>query len=122
MPPVRFSPIVALLATALLAGALGACGGDDDRPSASSTQATTTGVAAADPTPIRRRLEDELRRLLEGSESAELVDVDCVIEKLRASLPNSVVEPAAEAADRGEEIPTEAVDAAYAAGQECSRR
>ena len=100
--------------------ALGACGGSEDETTNSTTrtEVSTTTQATATPTPERRELETQLRRLLADGDSA--VDVDCAIERLRATLSNETVAAAIEAADAGEEIPEKAVDAAYAAGQECA--
>jgi hypothetical protein len=108
------SPLAVLLTAALL----GACGGSDD---GAGSPATSSTAEAAKPTPLRRELERELRKLIEGR-SGRLVDTDCVIGQLRTALSNDVVEAAVAAADRGEEIPPEAVDAAYAAGRECAKR
>ena len=46
---------------------------------------------------------------------------DCVIDRLRDELPNATVETSVGAVEAGEAIPDAAVDAAFAAGQECRR-
>ena len=91
------------------------CGGDDEANN-TSTEATSTAPAQA--TPLRRQLERELRALVAAGDSK--VDAECVIEELRTTLSNDLIVAATEAARRGEEIPQEAVDAAYAAGQKCA--
>jgi hypothetical protein len=115
-PVCLLSPLVAA------AVALGACGGSEEETTGSTTQAetSTTTPATATATPERRELETELRRLLAGGDGA--VDVDCAIEHLRTTLSNEAVKAAIAAAGAGEEIPVEAVDAAYEAGQECAAR
>jgi len=50
----------------------------------------------------------------------KLVDLDCVIDRLRGELSDEQIEVAARAAGKGEEVPPEVVDAAYAAGRECA--
>jgi hypothetical protein len=119
LAPGRLLP---LLAVAASAAALGGCGGSDEEPRASSTTPTTSTTTEAAATPLRSRLEAELRRLLKSGDSAQSVDVDCVIEELRSTLSNDLVEAATDAAASGDEIPKAAVDAAYAAGQKCSKR
>ena len=119
MAPGRLLPLLAAAATA---AALGGCGGSDDDPAASSAAPTASTTTEAAATPLRSRLEAELRRLLKSGDSAQSVDVDCVIDELRSTLSNDLVEAATDAAAQGDEIPKEAVDAAYAAGQECSKR
>jgi hypothetical protein len=112
----RSRPILAAVGCAA-ALTLAACGGGDEDTSTSSAAATTTGAEAA-VTPLRRRLERELTDLIEAGETK--VDAECVVAQLRVTLPNDAVEAATRAAARGDEIPTEAVDAAYAAGQKCA--
>ena len=114
----RRRPILALIACGALVAPVAGCGDEGDETT--TTSSATTSTAPAEVTPLRRRLERELRRLIEAGGTK--IDPDCVIGELRKSLSNDVVEDATEAADRGEEIPAEAVDAAYAAGQECSER
>jgi hypothetical protein len=111
----RSRPILAAVgcAAALI---LAACGGGDEDTSTSSAASTTT--AEAEVTPLRRRLERELTDLIEAGKPK--VDAACVVAELRETLSNDVVEAATRAAARGDEIPTEAVDAAYAAGQRCA--
>jgi hypothetical protein len=109
--------VLPLLAAAAAAVALGGCGGSSDEPSSSSATTAANSTTAA-VTPTRKRLEQELRRLLESGDS---VDVDCVIKELRSTLSNELVEAATDAAAQDEDIPKEAVDAAYAAGQRCSQ-
>ena len=116
MPRERSHPILVAAACAALIPLAG-CGGGDDEPGSTSA---TTSTSPAEVTPLRRRLERELRALIEAGDAK--VDPECVIDELRTSLSNDLVEAATEAARRGEEIPKEAVDAAYAAGQECSKR
>jgi hypothetical protein len=116
-------PILALLAAGALAAPLGGCGDSDDEPATSADESTTTSTAEGAPaevTPLRRQLEQELRRLIVSGGAK--VDADCVIDQLRTTLSNETVEAAAKAAKRGEEIPKEAVDAAYDAGRQCARR
>ncbi len=108
-------PIVAVIVCVALAAPIAACGEDDGAETGSRPKATDAGPA--DVTPLRRRVEEELRRLIEAGDAK--VDTDCVIEELRSTLSNAVFEDATEAARRGEEIPREAVDAAYEAGQRC---
>jgi len=115
---VRSVRLLSPLAAAVVA--LGACGESDDEPQTSTREAETSTTTEATATPERRELERELRRLLAGGDGA--VDVGCAIERLRATLSNETVAAAIDAADAGEEIPDEAVDAAYAAGQECTAR
>ena len=110
----RSCPILAVIALAVPAAG---CGDSDQ--AASTQSAETITAAEAEVTPARRELETELRELIVAGDAK--VDPDCVIEELRSSLSNELVEAATRAADRGEEIPTEAVDAAYAAGQACAK-
>ena len=112
----RLQPLLVALCCGALALPFAGCG-DDDPATTSSTVATT--ATEAELTPVRRDLEAQLRKLIEAGDAK--VDPECVIDELRTSLSNAVVEAATDAADRGEEIPTEAVDAAYAAGQACAR-
>ena len=114
----RWRPILAAVGCAA-ALTLAACGGDEEDTSTSSAASTTTG-AEAETTPLRRRLERELADLIEAGKTK--VDAQCVVAELRGTLSNEVVEAATRAAARGDEIPTEAVDAAYAAGQRCATR
>jgi hypothetical protein len=106
--------------TAILIAALGlvACGGGDETRPTSAEATTTTG----EPTEPRRQFEDQTRTVLseQGRGQGQLVDVECVIERLRGSLPDQVVEAAAEAAGQGQEIPQQAVDAAFEAGRACA--
>ena len=107
------SPLAAIVV------ALGGCGDSEDEATTSTTRAvTSTTTVEATATPDRRELEKELRRLLAGGDTS--VDADCAIEKLRGTLSDEMIRAAIDAADAGEEIPEEAVDAAYAAGQECA--
>jgi len=110
---VRAVRLLSPLAAASIA--LAGCGSESE-PQETSTSTTTAATAEASVTPQRERLEDELRRLLRAGGA---VDVDCAIESLRGTLSNELLEQAVAAADRGEEIPQEAADAAYAAGQAC---
>jgi hypothetical protein len=113
---VRLFPLLAAVA---VAATLAGCGGSEDEPATSSASTTST-TTAAEATPMRLRLEKELRRLLESGDGRKSVDVDCAIKELRKTLPNDLLQAATEAAARGEEIPKEAVDAAYAAGSRCA--
>ena len=114
----RFVCLLSPLAAVVVA--LGACGGSEDETPSSTTRTEVSTTTQATATPERRELERELRRLLGDGDGT--VDVDCAIEELRGTLSNETVEAATEAADRGEEIPSEAVDAAYEAGRECAAR
>jgi hypothetical protein len=113
VPPERSRPLLAALACAALLTPLGGCGDGSDEPAT-----TSTATAPAEPTPLRRDLERELAKLISAGDAK--VDPMCVIERLRDTLSNELVEAATEAAERGEEIPKEAIDAAFAAGQACA--
>jgi len=109
-------PLLAAIACLALAAALGGCGGEDE---AEDPTTTTASNQPAEVTPLRRELERELRKLIEADAAA--ADPECVIEELRTTLDNELVEAAVTAAERGEEIPKEAVDAAFEAGEACAR-
>ncbi len=111
--------VLALTTTAAISSSVYACGGDEEAGSTSAATETTTPTAAQ-PSELRRRFEDEMRAVLEQQRTR--VDPGCVIERLREDLPNATVEASVGAIEAGEEIPEQAVDAAFAAGQECRRR
>jgi hypothetical protein len=93
-----------------------ACGGGDETAPTSTDAATRAG----EPTELRRQFEERIRAVLSEQGQDRLVDVDCVIERLRGSLPDEAVEAAAEAAGQGQEIPQQAVDAAFEVGRACA--
>ena len=100
---------------------LAACGGEDSPTTTSVSSTTTTEpTEVAEPNELRRRFEDQIRAALQQQSEDSLVDVECVIERLRETLPNDVVKEAAAGAEQGEEIPEQAVDAAFEAGQDCA--
>ncbi len=117
MPPECSRPLLVALVCVAVAAAVTGCGDDSGEPTSSST--TTTSGEPAEATPLRRELERELVQLIEAGDAN--VDAQCVVDELRTTLSNDLVEAATEAANRGEEIPQEAIDAAYAAGQACTR-
>jgi hypothetical protein len=111
---------IATLVLGILAASLtlAACGEEDRATTTAATEAPTEPTAA-EPTALRRRFEVQIREALERQGAR--VDSDCVIEHLRDVLSNRIVEASLDALEAGEEIPQQAVDAAFDAGSDCAR-
>jgi hypothetical protein len=99
-----------------------ACG-DDEEPQATTAgpPETTTTARPAEVTPERREFERYIREALLAEGEGAAVEIDCVIDELRVTLPNRAIDEAAAAIEASEEIPQAAVDAAFEAGERCRR-
>jgi signal transduction histidine kinase len=127
LPPTMPRRAQLAIPAALAALGLAACGGGDDEaatapapaPAPTTSEPTGPTVVGGGPTELRLRFEDRIRSALAAQERDGLVDVDCVLKRLRATVSDDLVATAERAVARGEEIPERAVDAAFAAGRDC---
>jgi hypothetical protein len=114
---------------AAIAMALAACGGSSDGShptggststtpaSHSSTERSSTTTSAAPAPGVRRTFDSALRRSLAQQGQLSSAEIDCVLNELHSTLPDSEIQ-----ASTAERVPKAVTDAASRAALECTNR